>query len=169
MAAIRMKRIFITALLFAVVFQSGCSFRFYYVVVNSSNDPITIEYRFKKLPNAEERKKNGLTDPEYFFIEPGLKRLVELKDKSIAWRTAPENQIFRNAAKGELKITIPPGEVLQAYSDSGEAISYKGGAKNFPISDIRLAGSSGQMSFEGDLVIKQFSKLEGTIYQIQYK
>ena len=165
------KRIFIAALLFVIVLQAACSFRFYYVVVNSSNDPLTVGYRFKKLPDAEEMKKYGLTDPDYFFffIEPQLKRLEDLEENSVTWRTAPEGQVVRNAAEGELKITIQPRQVLQVYSDDGHAISHKNGAKGFPIAYISLAGGKGQMSFEGDLVIKQFSELGGRIYQIRYE
>src|SRR5215510_13141400 len=97
-----MKRILIAALLFVIVLQAACSFRFYYVVVNSSNDPLTVEYRFKKLPDAEEMKKNGLTDPDYFFffIKPQLKRLEDLEENSVTWRTAPEGLVVRNAAEG---------------------------------------------------------------------
>jgi hypothetical protein len=62
-----------------------------------------------------------------------------LKDKSVAWRTASENQVVRNAAIGELKITAQPGEVLQVYSDGGQAISDTGAAKDFPIANIHLA------------------------------
>jgi hypothetical protein len=57
---IGMRRNFIAALLFVIVLQAACSFRFDYVVVNSSNDPVTVEYRFKKLPGAEEWKKKDL-------------------------------------------------------------------------------------------------------------
>jgi len=151
--------------------QAACSFRFLYVVVNSSNDPVTVEYRFKKLPDAEEWKKNGLTHPDYFFffIEPKLKRLKDLEEDSVNWRMAPEVQVVRNAAEGELKITIQPGEVLQVYSDDGHAISDTDGAKDFPLANISLAGGKGKMSFEGELIIKQFSELEGRIYQIRYE
>jgi hypothetical protein len=70
-----MKRIFMAALLFVIVLQAACSVRFYYVVVNSSNDPLIVEYRFKKLPGVEEMKKNGIAHPDhfFFFIEPKLK------------------------------------------------------------------------------------------------
>ena len=168
---IGMRRNFIAALLFIIVLQAACSFRFLYVVVNSSNDPVTVEYRFKKLPNAEEWKKNGLTHPDYlfFFIESKLKRLKDLEEDSVTWRMAPEGQVVRNAAEGELKITIQPGEVLQLYSDHGHAISDTDGATDFPIANISLAGGKGKMSFEGELIIKQFSELEGRIYQIRYE
>jgi hypothetical protein len=168
---IGMKRVFIAALLFVLVLQAGCSFRFLYVVVNSSKDPITVGYRFKKLPDTEEMKKNGLNDPDYFFffIEPKLKRQEDLEENSVTWRTASEGQVVRNAANGEMKITIQPREVLQVYSDDGHAISHKNGAKGFPIAYISLAGSKGQMSFEGDLIIEQFSELGGRIYQIRYE
>jgi hypothetical protein len=166
-----MKRIFMAALLFVSVLQAACSFRYLYVVVNSSNAPLTVEYRFKKLPHAEEWKKIRPTDPDYFFIfiEPKLKKLEDLEEDSVTWRMATEGQVVRNAAEGELKITIQPREVLQVYSDSGHAISDTNGAKDFPIASISLAGGKGKMSFEGDLIIKQFSELEGRIYQIRYE
>ena len=169
---IGMRRNFIAALLFVSVLQAACSFHYLYVVVNSSNDPLTVEYRFKKLPHAEEWKKIRPTDPDYFFIfiEPQLKRLKDLEEDSVTWRiAATEGRVVRNAAEGELKVTIQPGEVLQVYSDKGHAISDSDGAKDFPIANVSLAGDKGRMSFEGELIIKQFSELEGRIYQIRYE
>jgi hypothetical protein len=78
-----------------------------------------------------------------------LKRLKDLEEDSVTWRMAPEGQVVRNAAEGELKITIQPGEVLRVYSDDGHAISDTDGAKDFPIANISLAGGQRQNVLRG--------------------
>lgn len=154
---------FVAALFFITIAQSACSYRFYYVIANSSSDALTVEYQFKKSLYAEEAKKHGFAHAEYYFEAPRLKNLDD-------WPLLPESQITRNATKGEVTIILQPGEVLQMYIDNGHALFDLDGAKDFPIAEVTLKGNKGRILFEGDIVLQQFrkSESESRTYEIRY-
>src|SRR5689334_11562842 len=114
-------RLSITILCLLASSQMACQFEHHYVVVNATNEPITVEYHFKAIPDGEHVNRYGVPVPTYYFHEPKLKRLSEMEVDSSAWKVTLERRTFRDEAKGELRITLLPGEVLEVFSDTGLA------------------------------------------------
>jgi hypothetical protein len=154
----------------------ACQFEHHYVVVNGTNQPITVEYHFRPFPDGGHVNRYGVLVSTYYFHEPKLKRLSEIEKDSPAWQFTLERRTIRDDATGGLKITLLPGEALQVFSDDGLA-AYENDHPTeqrskypiFPIADLTISGNKGQVTYKDDLVIKQFSKSESFVYQLRYE
>src|SRR5882724_6230955 len=154
--------------------QMSCQFEHHYVVVNATNQPVTVEYHFRAIPDGEHVNRYGVLVPKYDFHEPKLKRLSEIGKDSPAWQATLERRTIRDDAKGELRITLLPGEALQVFSDDGlaayeyeQAPGRRSKYPIFPIADLTISGNKGQVVYKDDLVFKQFSRSESFVYQLR--
>jgi hypothetical protein len=152
-----------------VLFQSGCSVSFFYVIVNSSAEPITVEYQFK--PFEEQFQSGGKHQKtiSYRYEEPRIKKADQLHKEPYQWNDLPDNRMVRMAEQGKLSVTIQPGEALQIHSDNGYARNKEKGTEYFPIKSLAVTGKQGRLVIEGDLLIQQFGKPDNNIYQIVYQ
>ncbi len=166
------RRFLILLVLLAAAPQGACSFLYSYVLVNSSQEPISVELRFKKNPFKENA---GSAEPAFLFIEPKTKKLEDLTSQT-AWQSLPANQVTVDKTKGEMRLKLQPSEVLKLHQDSGTTIREVKESSTepkpfslFPIASITLTGKSGRIVLEGDLIPWQFREFAKNIYQIQYK
>jgi len=165
------RRFLILLVLLAAAPQGACSFLYSYVLVNSSQESISVELRFKKNPFNE---KAGSAEPTFLFIEPKTKKLEDLTGQT-AWQSLPADQVTIDKAKGEMRLKLQPNEALKLYQDSGTVIrevkespTEPKSLPHFPIASITLTGKSGRIILEGDLVPWQFREFTKSTYKIQY-
>lgn len=139
---------------------SACSFSIEFAIINDSDSEIEVEYVLKaKLPaltNPTERpmKMNASKYNSWF----SSKEWVEVADKDFNYDP--------NTKKCKLKLL--PNEVLRLTFVSDSQMK-NGEIKDFPIESLRLNGTRGELTYQGNEFYKQFKEQNMQNYFISYK
>jgi hypothetical protein len=145
------RRIIISLFVFCLTLVlTACSTVENFIIVNNSDDVLRIEYQSRNIPFNEFKKISAdkITSPE--------KNWQEL--------SADEYEI--DAQTKTVKTKIAPKEALLIDKE----VNYQGhDEESFNITNIKLLGKNGVISFEGKQAQTAFEKQENRDYVIFYK
>ena len=147
-----MRKLSLLAFIVFSVLLSGCSFSTPLAVINLSDKPVEVTYRFKESP--------GSFDPE----RPKVKAVAELDDDT-EWRELPAEQYVTNSYGRAITVTVAPKTAVLIDRVKGPGIPDE---SEFPLSDIVVRGASGTIMLHGEQVRKAFVE-ETRVYAISYR
>lgn len=151
----------ILLLLFTLTLAS-CSYSTDFVVFNDTNSPIQVVYRIKPSPTGP---------PSLEAIEPMVVAAADLEEKGVSKWTKLEPRRFRiDQVNRTVTVAVSAHEGLRITSMP----HYIGDedpndVKNFPIQEVSVVGTNGEMRFTGDATRKAFEKKSITLYVLSYK
>jgi len=160
-----MKYLFTFTITLFTLLISACSFSTPFVVINSSNSQLEVYYELKPsgmMPNENLRK-------------PLVLSVEEFNGGNSQWRELSLDKLTIDSEKGIVKAIIQPNEVIEIESEDSIGVD-KEPSEHFDIKKLKLDGTSGLITFEGNEIYKQFKREEkrwfspgGTVYVFYYK
>ena len=151
-----MRKLSLLALIVFSVFLSSCSFSTTLVVINRSDRPVEVRYRFKETP--------GPFSPP----RPSTKAIAELDNDSL-WQDLTAEQYVVDGQSRTITVTVAPKIALRVDNVRGPGIPDD--ATSFPISEIVMRGAYGTVILHGEQARKGFVKEEDArgAYSITYR
>jgi len=156
-----MKWFVLTSLLFLTLVASGCSYSTSFVIVNDADYSIEVSYRIKAVPAG----------PRFLDVPPGVISAadIETRDRE-KWTKLGSDHYRIDQVNRTVIVTLAPHEALWVTSMS----HYIGGidpndVQDFPIQDISISGSEGEMKFTGDQARQSFERESQVLYLLRYK
>jgi hypothetical protein len=142
-----MRRLAIFSALLGASLLTACSFSSDFIVINDSQQPIEVSYRFRfagqiKTPATVARAEVGSKRPEYWQELNGDRYKVDQ-----VWRT--------------VRLRLMPAEALRLATMHNYSSHESGSSGSFPIDELTVRGANGEIVLRGDQVRLSFSK-EGT-------
>ena len=146
-------------LLASVVSLTACSYATDFVIVNDSTEVLKVEYRFKDFP--------GDFAPAAPSIVPGSQLSSHGNQK---WTRLESGQYQIEPNQRAVSVSIMPGQALlvcrmPGYGGHSEAWN----AKEFPVDQITLNGTSGVLLLKGEVARTTFSEISRALYVLEYK
>ena len=143
------------AILFLVLTMSGCSYRYDFVVINKSDQPIEVKYKLKRHPSGQ-----------YADITPPAKlTLSEFEKAEYQWRNLAKDQYQCDDLAKTFKVSVAPDEVLLVDF----AYNYRGDENEFALDSIKIDGPGGSINLEGRQAQTQFRIERDTKYILMYR
>ena len=156
-----MRRFALLSLLLLTLGLSGCSYSTDFVLVNEANYSILVTYKIKPVPKG----------PPSIDVEPSVVSTgaLEARDKS-KWIKLTSDRYRIDQINRTVTVTLGPREALWLTS----MFHYIGDedpndVESFPIQEVSMAGSDGEMKFSGDKARKAFERVSRVLYVLRYK
>jgi hypothetical protein len=132
---------------------TGCSYSTDFVVLNKSNDAITVTYSFISDRAIQEDKIRK-------------KPIKEVENRESDWLHPPQDQYTLDLKSNSVTVELAPQEALlldqMGNYDEDDA-------KYFRIASVTIKGSNGSEAYEGKLVLKQFERESMLLYTKTYE
>src|SRR5262245_6005456 len=146
-------------LLGSAVILSSCSYSTDFVIVNESVTQIVVRYRVKNHPGP--------------FSPPGPPSIRAADSSSRAnnpWSKLTSDRLQLDEAHRTVTVTVSPHEAL-LIANMHHYVSHDNewDAKEFPIEEINVSGSHGELTVSGDQARRSFSKISVALYTLTYK
>ena len=154
MLEVSMRKLSLLALLGLLVSLNGCSFVSDLVVVNLSDKPIEVRYRFKG-PD-----RNSSFQPD---TKPATKAYAEIS-RDYDWKELFTYEVHSHSRT--VTVTVAPQTALLIDRISGHMPDND---EAFPISEIVMRGEYGTVMLHGEQVRKSFQHEEKQVYTLSYK
>lgn len=139
---------------------AGCSYITDFAVVNESDRPIEVRYRVKNYPGP--------------FAAPVAPAVIATSQMSAKggqqWSTLTADRYQLDQANRTVTVRVMPNEALLVadmhnYNGHGDPWD----AKQFPIDEITIQGSGGEVCFRGSQSRTSFSEVSSALYTITYR
>lgn len=153
-------------ILFVCLMSAACRFSVDFVVVNESDSEIELEY---------------VVSLEDYFISPDAKmpseNLIPAKmDLSIwqsrfgdkDWAKFSETEYQFDLKTGKCRVKIAPRQAVKILQTSSD-VFFEGNHEDFQITKLEINGEAGKLAFEGEQLLRQFSKRNNSNFFITYK
>jgi hypothetical protein len=151
-----MRRSLLLFLLILTIGLSGCSFSADFVVVNEARYPIQVIYKLKWLP----------TGPQALEVEPRVISASNVEERDpTKWTKLNPNQYRIDQLNRTVTLTLHAHEALLVT----RMHNYQGDGQRFPIEEISLLGSGGEMKFTGDKARQAFQSDSRVLFKLTYK
>jgi hypothetical protein len=149
-----MRRAFLLLIVLTASFSGGCSFSTDYVVVNSSSAPVQVVYTIAP---------TGI-DP---LVATGVRIPAMLPTSALTgreWRKLSAAEFSFDRVNRTVTVSLPPNQGL-LITRGGDYDPAPSSSTNFIITEIRIAGSNGEMILKGDAVQKAFVVVPKPFYR----
>jgi len=156
-----MKQLKLTAFLLATIFLTACSFFYDVIIVNDSDEPIELHYKIGE--------KGGFTEPMTMSLEDwkSQKSLKRFWTEEKAWQSLPETEYHTDLETRERTIKVSPGQIVRIELGNDNSIGENYGSLT-GITELKIVSPSGEISYKGKLLLKQFEK-DGYTFIKTYK
>jgi len=156
-----MKQLKITAFLLVTIFLTACSFFYSVIIVNDSDEAIEIHYKIGE--------KGGFTEPMTMSLEDWKSQnsLRRFWTEEKAWQNLPETEYHTDLETRERTIKLPPGQIVRIELGGADSIGENYGDPT-GITQLKIVSPSGEISYKGKLLLKQFEK-DGYTFIKTYK
>jgi hypothetical protein len=155
---IRTRHLVFVCLFTSACLQVGCSYLTNFVVVNECHYSIEVRYEIKKPQDP------GM--PSRMPCLPEIKLVSEL-DRQVAWRELTATEYSFNPESRVVEVSLKPGEALRVAHLNLVDNQYK--ASDFPIEEIHLVASRGEINLRGEQVYSAFSPRSKKTYALTYR
>lgn len=155
------KRLFMLMLLIvSASLFAGCSYMTDFAVANDSKEPIEVRYKIKNYPGP--------------FTPPTVPATIATSQLSTKgnqpWSQLSSSQYQLDAENRTVIVRVTPGQALRVatmhhYIGHDDPVD----AANFPIEEISVTGSSGQVKLLGEQARVAFSEISRVLYKLTYK
>jgi len=149
-----MQRIALLALLLGTSLLTACSFFTDFIVINDSQQPIELTYRFKFAgmitnPATAPRSQVSTRRPEH-------------------WQELSADRYDVDRVSRTVKLRLMPAEALRVESLSNYS-SHDGHAGALSIDELTVRGTNGEIVLRGDQVRLNFIKQGTQVFTLTYK
>jgi hypothetical protein len=157
-----MKRIFVANLILVfTLFLLACSISYELRIVNASSADLEVRYKIKKTGS---------------FDEPYLMSIEDWQDQNTWWKfwrktdwyLLPKDSYKTDETNLERTILLKPNQVLRFETSNWNPISAEKG-NLFDVTEIKLSGINGEVTYSGNLIYKQFVKEDESVFSQIYK
>ena len=148
-----MRKLSLLAVITFSVLLSGCSFTSDLVVMNLSDRPIEVRYRFKESPAP--------FSPD---TKPATKPIAEIS-RDYAWHELSPDRYVVGSHTRTVTVTVAPKTALLVDSVNG----YLRDDDSLRISEIMMRGAGGIVILQGAQLRKSFVSETKQVYTISYK
>ena len=148
-----MRKLILVAVIIVSVFLIGCSVSTDLAVINLSDRPVEIKYRFKEFPGG------------FYPQKPATKAHAEI-DRDYAWRELPVEQYLVDSESRTITVTLAPKTALLVGRFNGLGIPT---ADQFALSEIVMRGAYGTVILHGEQLRKSFAEEVTQVSSIKYK
>ncbi|HEY7181021.1 MAG TPA: hypothetical protein VIC84_06365, partial [Blastocatellia bacterium] len=140
---------------------AACSYISDFVVINSSESPVEINYRVKEPPNG----------PPKIDVVPATKLASQLKsNEKNKWRDLAADRYKIDQENRTVMVKLLPQEALFLTSmqhyigpDDPSDLNW------FPVEKLSISGSVGSLKFSGKQLLRAFSEQSRTLYTLTYQ
>lgn len=152
-----MRWFLLLILLLLTISLTSCSYSTDFVVLNNSDYPVEIVYRFKTTGFPLE-------------VEPMVVRSANLEMQDISkWTKLTPDRFRINQWNRTVSVRLAAKEALWVTSMH----HYIGDedpndVKNFPVDEVSVRGADGEMRFTGDKARKAFERMSRVLYVLRY-
>jgi hypothetical protein len=147
-----MRKLSLLTLIGFAVFLSGCSFSTPLAVINLSDQPVVVKYRFKEA---------GSFDPK----TPAIKPVAEV-DTDHDWLPMSTHRYEVDLQVRTITLTLAPRTAVRVAQVRGPGIPDE--EELFPIAELVVRGAYGTIVLYGEQVRKGFAKQE-SVYAVTYR
>lgn len=151
-----MRKLSLLALLVLSVVLNGCSFVSDLVVVNLSDKPVEVRYRFKG------NHRSSSFGPD---TKPSTKKHDEIS-RDYDWKELPADQYEVDSYSRTVTVTVAPQTALLMDRINGYLPEND---EAFPISEIAMSGENGTIMLFGEQVRRRFDHAKKQVYTVSYK
>lgn len=155
-------QLFLVCLLTSVVALTACGYSTNFVVINGANNLIEVRFRLKKPMDP--------LSPSRLPEVPSVKLISEL-DRQIPWRELPTSRFTFDPSTRTAVVSLMPGEALRVeqrnLSDGPQDDAHR--AANFSVEEIRITGTNGEMTLQGEQARKSFVPASKTLSTLTYR
>jgi len=147
-------------LLGVVTTLTACSYGTDFVVVNQSDRALEVQYRVKDFPGAFVLPEVPATVPSSQLNAKGNQQ----------WNKLGPERYTVDAEHRTVSIRVMPGEallVVKMHDYAGHKDAW--GAKEFPLSQLTVKGTSGEVSLTDEQTRTSFSEVSRALYTLTYK
>ena len=152
-----LRKVGLFSLVIATLALGGCSFSTTLVVINLSDSPVEVRYRFREY-------RGSFSLPS----RPAIKTEAELNDDTV-WRDLTAEQFVVDAQSQTVRLTLQPRTALRMTSISGLGVSKAPQDQSFPLTEIVMRGANGTMLLQGEQVRMSFAEETKQTYSIAYR
>jgi hypothetical protein len=150
------------ALFAAICSTQGCSVRYRFIIVNASDDEVTVVYSLR----PEWTRVDG-RGPQY-TVERLLEiSVAELRNREALWQSVPADRVSIDDAGGKVTVRLGASMALQV----AEIFNYGGHDRDpgqFPLSSLDLEGARGEVHLTGEQVRYHFVSTDDHFYRLPY-
>jgi len=152
------RYLFHVCLLAGALSLTACSYGTNFVIANASDQPVEIRYKIKKPadPVAQSRMP----------VSPAIKMVSEL-NQEIPWRELPASRYKFDPDSRMAVVSLMQGEALLVEHLNLVDKSYE--AADFPIEEIEITGTYGEIKLQGEQVFKSFVAESKKLSAITYR
>lgn len=148
-----MRKLSLLAIIIVSVLLSGCSFSSDLVVMNLSDRPIDVRYRFKEYP--------GPFSPD---SKPATKPIAEIS-RDYDWHELSPDRYVVGSHTRTVTVTVAPKTALLVDQINGSLRD----DDSLRISEIMMRGAGGIVILQGTQLRKSFVREKKQVYSISYK
>jgi hypothetical protein len=146
-----MRRIAASVVILVGVLMAGCSRADRFEVVNATNLPLELRYRFKPL-----RSSDAGAVTQFRFEEPSLARTTTPSSSDFSRLSASTGGYTRDEATGTVTLVVPPGCSVALATIVNYFEENSGAAEKFPIDGIEVRGDGIELRLDGDHARRAF-------------
>ncbi len=155
-----MRRVFLIVLLLFTSSFAACSYSTAFVVVNESEQPIEVSYKYKHFPGGRIFE---------LYERPAKIAADELSSRGgNEWQelTASDYQLDRE--NRTVLVRVMPREALRIYRFHNY-LGHEGAPEaGYPFEEISVLGASGGLKYTGHKARTAFSEVSRTLYTLRY-
>ena len=158
---LKMRGALLFFILMSCLASGACSYVTDFVVINTSESPVEISYKFKPAPEAPPIIKGN---PVFTSASK-----VESKEKG-NWQDIATDRYEIDQATRTVKVKLQAQEALfitrmHHYFGPDDPNDVKG----FPVEELSIVGSTGNLNFSGKQLLKAFSERSRVLYTLTYQ
>jgi hypothetical protein len=146
------RRILLLTTIISFLLLSSCSYRYDFVVVNESEGPIEVQYTLKRRPSGQFADNHP----------PAELTIQEFQKSKPEWRNLMSGEYIWDNSTGTFIIIVACGGVLLVDSTTG-------GEDAFALESIKITGSKGSVSLEGQQAHTQFKSESDQKFVLRYR
>lgn len=153
-------------ILFISLILFSCSWLTDFVVMNGSDAPIELNYRFKLI-----KDKNGLpTCPGLkFFGGPEIPKNGEYKGSKTYWVALSSERYQYSESECAVTLTLEPDQIIKIGSIPTYT-GHKSGRGDFlGVEQLTLKTKDGLITYSGLELVRRFKKKADILYILEYK
>jgi hypothetical protein len=161
-----MKKLLI--LVAAVSLLSSCSYLSCFFIVNKSDQPIEVIYRFKQYEQRDTHIKTCIF--EHSDESPKIcKTKTFWKGPSDDCRALRQDEYIYDKGKCEIRLILPPYQTVKVWFTSNFGGSKEDYFEEFALGFLALRTPEGLIQYEGKELLKAFKRESDRNYFLYYK
>jgi len=154
------KQLMFIPLLCSLLLLTGCSYITDFAVINESDQPVEVRYKIKNYP--------GSFSPPVTPATIAASQLSTKGDRQ--WNKLAPDRFQLDQDNRAVVVRVMPHEALlvaDMHNYGGHEATWD--AKEFPIVQLTVKGSRGEITFTNDDARRSFSEVSRALYTLTYK